>query len=65
MSSRCRELSLLHVISGVHFRVEAATGVLVTQMRQSCDGLQQHMAALLKYIQVVKASKRGGAVGGA
>ena len=39
------------------FRTEAATGVLVVQMRQSCEGLQQHMAALLKYLQVVKVSR--------
>lgn len=41
-------------LAKVNVEVEAATGVLVVQMRQSCEGLQQHVAALLKYIQVLK-----------
>lgn len=41
-------------LAKVTVEVEAAAGVLVVQMRQSCEGLQQHMAALLKYMQVAK-----------
>eukprot|EP00731_Ephydatia_muelleri_P039084 Em1090g1a len=52
-------------LAKVNAEVETATGVLAAQMRQSCEGIQQHMAALLKYIQVAKASIKGRVWGGA